>query len=53
MARVAVAAAGYLVVLVLVLIAATIGEDALVDRTQLPRALPSCLISVVVCHLRL
>ena len=55
MARVAAAASGYLIVLMLVLmlITTTIGEDTLVDRTHLPRALPSSLISVVVCHLHL
>ena len=54
MARVTAAASGYLIVLVLVLIPSTIGEDTLVDRTYLPRALPArSLISVVVCHLHL
>ena len=56
MARVAAAASGYLIVLVLVLmlIPSTIGEDTLVDRAHLPRALPTpSLISVVVCHLHL
>ena len=53
MARVAAAASGYLIVLVLLLIPTTIGEDTLVDRAHLPRALPSSLISVVVCHLHL
>ena len=54
MARVAATASGYLIVLVLVLIPTTIGEDTLVDRAHLPRALPTrSLISVVVCHLHL
>ena len=53
MARVAAAASGYLIVLVLLLIPTTIGEDTLVDWAHLPRALPSSLISVVVCHLHL